>query len=233
MSEQVRRGFVPTDQKEFSGIKLEILREAAKDLLYLMNRGYKIKGASTLIGNHYMLSERQRLALVRGLSTDIDVARRQEKLCKVMPEEVNIDGFNLVVTLEVALSGSLLIRGVDGTIRDLAGLRGNYRIIDKTEVAVRSILEMLDALKIKKATIYLDAPVSNSGRLKQLFMACAKGYRVQVEVQVENSVDSLLSGMSGVVSTDAIILNQCASWVNLGSMIIEQKIPMSWCISIT
>lgn len=69
---------------------------------------------------------------------------------------------------------------MDGTIRDLAGLRGNYRIIDKTEVAVRSILEMLDALKIEKATIYLDAPVSNSGRLKQLFMACAKGYRVQV-----------------------------------------------------
>lgn len=51
MSEQIRRGFVPTDQKEFSGTKLEILREAAKDLLYLMNRGYKIKGASTLIGN--------------------------------------------------------------------------------------------------------------------------------------------------------------------------------------
>lgn len=70
MSETVRRGFVPTDQKEFSGKKLEALREAGKDLLYLINRGYKIKGASTLVGNHYMLSERQRMALVRGLATD-------------------------------------------------------------------------------------------------------------------------------------------------------------------
>lgn len=232
MSDCVRRGFVPTDEKEFSGKKLEAVRQAAKDLLYLINRNYKVKGASTLVGNHYMLSERQRLALVRGLSKDEDVERRQSKLCQKMPEEVNIDGFNLVVTLEVALSGSLLIKGADGTIRDLAGLRGNYRIIDKTEKAVRLILETLDELKIKKANVYLDAPVSNSGRLKQLFLVCAKAYDVKVEVQVENSVDSLLSGMSGVVSTDAIILNQCQSWVNLGAMIIEQKIPESWCVAI-
>lgn len=232
MSEKVRRGFVPTDEKDFNGEKLEKVRLAGKDLLYLMNRAYKIKGASTLVGNHYMLSERQRMALVRGLSMDEDVMLRKHKLCEKMPDEVNIDGFNLIVTLEVALSGSLLIRGIDGTIRDLAGLRGNYRIIDKTERAVRLILEMLDELEIKRANIFLDAPVSNSGRLKQLFLACSDAYHVAVNVQVENSVDSLLSGMSGVVSTDAIILNQCQSWVNLGAMIIEQKIPESWCVTL-
>ena len=98
--------------------------------------------------------------------------------------------------------------------------------------AVRLILETLDELKVRKANMYLDAPVSNSGRLKQLFLACGKAYDVNVEVQVENSVDSLLSGMRGVVSTDAIILNQCQSWVNLGAMITQQKIPESWCVAI-
>ncbi|MBS4959176.1 MAG: DUF434 domain-containing protein, partial [Clostridium sp.] len=68
MSKITRRGYVPTDQKEFRNENLNKLYEAAEDLLYLLNRGYKIKGTSTFIGNHYLLSERQRLALVRGIS---------------------------------------------------------------------------------------------------------------------------------------------------------------------
>lgn len=233
MSKMVRRGYVPSDQKEFNEEALSILRSAGEDLAYLMNRGYKIKGASTLVGNRYMLSERQRLALVRALSTKKDVLARKEKECQTIPEVLNIDGFNLMITLEVALSGSLLIKGMDGCIRDLAGLRGNYRIIDKTEIAVKYILESLDELQVKKANIYLDAPVSNSGRLKQLFITQAANYPIKIHAEVTNAVDSLLSGMYGVVSSDAIILNQCMNWVNLSSWIIEHRIPQSWCIDLS
>ena len=35
-----------------------------------------------------------------------------------------IDGFNLIITLEVALSGSSVLLGKDQVLRDLAGLRG-------------------------------------------------------------------------------------------------------------
>lgn len=51
-------------------------------------------------------------------------------------ETVHIDGFNTVITLEVALSGSPVFYCRDGALRDLAGLRGTYRVIDKTQEAI-------------------------------------------------------------------------------------------------
>ena len=75
-----------------------------------------------------------------------------------------LDGFNPVITLEVALSGSLLLAGMDGTIRNPAGLRGSYRIVDKTVRAVELLLDRLEALGVRDALFYLDQQVSNSGR---------------------------------------------------------------------
>ena len=91
--------------------------------------------------------------------------------------------FNTIITLEVALSGSLLLQGMDGTIRDLAGLRGTYRIVDKTERAVELILSQLEKEKGKGAVFYLDQQVSNSGRLRSLLLE--KGAGCPVEVRVE------------------------------------------------
>lgn len=79
MTKATRRGYVPTDEKEFKGDNLNKLYKASEDLVYLLNRGYKIKGASTFIGNHYLLSERQRLALIRGISKNDDIKTRKYK----------------------------------------------------------------------------------------------------------------------------------------------------------
>lgn len=79
MSKIAIRGYVPTDEKEFKNQSLSKLYKASEDLFYLLNRGYKIKGTSTFIGNHYLLSERQRLALVRGVSKYDDVIKRKSK----------------------------------------------------------------------------------------------------------------------------------------------------------
>lgn len=230
MTQVVRRGYVPSDEKEFKDVTLKTLKAAGEDLFYLLNRGYKIKGASTLIGNHYMLSERQRLALARTISPQEDLRIRQEKECLIPPQGVAIDGFNTIITLEVALSDSLLIKGMDGTIRDLAGLRGTYRLIDKTPLAIELLLETLQQNQVKKAQIFLDAPVSNSGRLKSLILELAVAYSLQVQVEVISEVDSILSTMSGVITSDAIILNHCNSWWNLGKEIIENKLPNSWLV---
>lgn len=230
MSKDVRRGFDPNDLKAFGKEGLDLLSYAAEDLAFLLNRDYKIKGASTFVGNHYRLSERQRLAAVRAVSSEKDLRLRKAKEVHGDLEEVNIDGFNTVITLEVALSGSLLVKGMDGAIRDLAGLRGNYRIIDRTRIAIGLLLEALDKKEIKRANIFLDAPVSNSGRLKQIIEEVGRGYNVKLNISVIHSVDSMLSNLSGVVTSDAIILNQCQSWINIVGWIIENKIPDCWCI---
>lgn len=232
MSKITRRGYVPTDEKEFKNQNLYKLYKASDDLLYLLNRGYKIKGASTFVGNHYLLSERQRLALVRGISKYDDVIKRKDKEITNLSniEVVHIDGFNTIITLEVALSNSLIIKSMDETIRDLAGLRGTYSIIDKTEIAIKLIGEFLLEHKIKKAIFYLDKPVSNSGRLKMKILEMLEGLEFQIEVWNIDNVDSVLKSKENVVSSDAIILDNCISWINVNRNIIEEKISNENCI---
>ena len=219
------RGFVPEDRKFFSQDTAPLLKAAAKDLKYLADNGYPMKNASVFVGNHYSLSERQRLALIRSVSPEKQLAVRSKNEIKIPDEKsvFHIDGFNTVITLEVAFSGSPVFRCMDGTFRDLAGLRGTYRLIDKTERAIDCIGKTLEKHKAEKAVFYLDAPVSNSGRLGQKIKERFEKYSFKTEIVVINEVDYVLKHLSCVVSSDAIILDNCISWYNLTGEILEQE----------
>lgn len=193
-----------------------------------MERGYDTKSASTFVGNHHLLSERQRLALARIVSTASAVQARKQKELLQAPDSLVLDGFNTIITLEVALSGSLLLEGMDGTIRDLAGLRGSYRIMDKTVQAVELLFTRLETLGVQKALFYLDQQVSNSGCLRALLLEQAENRTVEVQVELHPSVDGLLSRMERVVTADAIILDKCGSWYNLNRTLIESAVPEAW-----
>lgn len=224
MTKILKRGYLPSDDKEFSSTAVRTLCKAGEELFYLLNRGYPIKSASVFVGNHYLLSERQRLALVRAVSPEKSIINRKQKevsIDKLEGRELHIDGFNTIITLEVAFSNSLLLKCMDGTIRDLAALRGTYRLIDKTDIAIRHIGEMLQKSKIGKAVFYLDAPVSNSGRLKMRILELLSDLDFEVQAEVIGDVDSILAKLDNVVTSDAIILDNCISWINLTRPIIE------------
>jgi hypothetical protein len=222
-----RRGYVPTDEKEFGSESQKLLRKAQKDILYLLENGYKIQGTSTFVGNHYMLSERQRLAIVRATAIADILKDREEKRIsgKQVGNKLVVDGLNVIITLEVALSNSTLIHCMDGTIRDLAGLRGTYRLIDKTDAAIQLIGNELKELEVEEVTFYLDAPVSNTGRLKVRLMELLKDYPFRVSVELVSNVDVILKKMEHVITQDSIILNECVSWINLVAEIIHKHIP--------
>ena len=222
-----RRGYVPEDEKQFTGKQLELLKKAADEVQFLLDRGYDVKPVTTFIGNHYLFSERQRLALARSVSAEKWIRKRLarellQRKEKELPKTVHIDGFNTIITLEVALSGSPVFCCRDGVLRDLAGLRGTYRIIDQTKKAVERMLEYLDTLGIPEACFYLDAPVSNSGRLSGLILECAGSYQISVRTQIIPGVDRVLEQLEGIISGDAIILNRCVSWLNIMPEIIRQ-----------
>jgi len=224
MTKIVKRGFYESDKKEFNNKSIEKLYEAAKDIYYLINHGYNIKPASTFVGNHYLLSERQRLSLARAISPSIQIENRKNKELKQISKDstLHIDGFNTIITLEVALSNSLLLKCMDDTIRDLAALRGTYRLIDKTDTAIKLIGDIFEKSQIKKAIFYLDAPVSNSGRLSERILTLLDTYNFEVETKVINNVDSTLEKLDNVVTSDAIILDKCISYINLTPKIIEE-----------
>ena len=106
--ETVKRGYVPKDTIEFGSKAAAKLNGAAQELAFLLDRGYDTKSASTFVGNHHLLSERQRLALARIASPRAALDARERKRLREAPQALVLDGFNTIITLEVALSGSLL-----------------------------------------------------------------------------------------------------------------------------
>ncbi|MCL1993267.1 MAG: DUF434 domain-containing protein [Spirochaetes bacterium] len=223
---KVRRGYVASDGRDFSPEQMPLLKKALAEIAWLLDRGYSIKSAVVFVANHYLFTERQRAALMRAAASGEDVKRRVEKeLAGCEGKKVNIDGFNILITLEVALAGSTLISCMDGAVRDLAGLRGTYRLIDKTDAAILLLGKRLKEMGAAQAAFYLDAPVSNSGRLSARIrhLLCEYGFGLSVETVA--SPDALLKNLPCVVSSDAIILNDCESWINMARIIIEEDIP--------
>lgn len=229
-----RRGWFEEDIRSFGDKKLMILKNAAEDIIWLLNRGYALRSAISFAGNHYSLTDRQRLALFRAVASDTQIENRKKKLLSENQtfDSPVIDGFNTIVTLETALSASLLLKCRDKTIRDLAGLRGTYRIIDKTEKAISLIIETLKISGIKKCLFYLDKQVSNSGRLKTLIAETAEFFSFPAEIELASNVDTKLIQHPCVITSDSVVLDKCISWKNLCGEIIEKYIPQAWLVNI-
>jgi hypothetical protein len=227
MVQIVQRGFISSDEIEFNDVNVALLKKAQKDICYLLNHSYGIDKTIEFIGNHFLFSARQRLALKRSLSSSEDIERRiKHKLSNGYENSIiHIDGLNIIITLEVALSNSTLLKCMDGTLRDLAGLRGTYKLIDKTDISLDLIGKKLHKMKVKKAIFYLDSPVSNTGRLKLKILEILNKYSFDVDVLLIPNADVILNKLDHVVTSDGIILNTCCSWINLAYEIINEELP--------
>ena len=242
-----KRGYTPEDEKNFSPDAVERMRIASRHIQYLINEGYDLKQVTVFVGNHFLLSERQRLAIMRSVAKDQDLAERKSKqlpLSELKGKEVWIDGFNTVITLEVLLSDSLLFTCMDGTIRDLAALRGTYRLIPETTEAVQLMFDILQEASVGKVNILLDEPVSNSGRLKSLIAETAESKysssliaetaeqnkSFDLDIRIIRDVDRTLYGKEGVITSDSIILDHCTSWFNLTSECLRRKGKQAICV---
>ena len=216
-----KRGYVPEDERNFSPAAIQIMKTSSRHICYLLNEGYDLKSASTFVGNHFVLSERQRLAIVRSVASDEQLKiRKAKEKTSLEGAEVWIDGFNTVITLEVMFSDSILFECMDETIRDLAALRGTYRI-------VHAIFDTLKEIKIQTAHILLDEPVSNSGRLKTLLAEIGEGYPFDLDIHVLKAVDSALWNKDNVITTDSIILDRCIGWFNLIKICVQKHGAMT------
>jgi len=213
------------------------LREAVADFSLLLTKGYADKSALKLVGDRFSLTQRQRLAVMRSSCSD---QQRQSRLARCMPVEtlagqpVAIDGYNLLITIEAALSGGLIFRGRDGCFRDLASIHGTYRKVEETVPAVRLIGEFLAEMRIASALWLLDSPVSNSGRLKTLIGQFAYENNWPWEIRLTISPDAELSKMDAIiVSTDSIILDACTRWADLAAAIVTRTLPAARVIDLT
>lgn len=216
---------------------MRALRVATSEMAWLLGRGYKQKSALKLVGDRHALDERQRLAVGRAACSDESRALRESR--RVEAESVEgaalvIDGFNLVITLEAALGGGVLILCRDGCVRDLSSVHGSYRAVEETARAVALAGEVIETLRPSSALWLFDSPVSNSGRLAARVRTLAASRGWHWDVKVEFNPDRSIINSDGVaVTSDSNVLEGVARWLNLGLLVIERHVPGAWLIDLS
>jgi hypothetical protein len=212
------------------------LRVAAGDLAWLLGRHYTSEAALTLVGNRYQLRQRQRQALSRAVAAPaIARARRQHQVfpAALAGEQLQIDALNQIITIEAALAGSLLLRGHDGALRDLASIHGTYRAMQETYTTLAAIGNWLTLHGVQEAVFLIDALVSNSGRLASQMRAAAATHGWSWSVQLVPSADPLLQRTADIVATsDSAILDKVERWFDLAAAIIQHLVPTAWYIDL-
>jgi hypothetical protein len=230
------RGPHPADEKLFAPAAIPTLRLALADFSLLLTKGYAEKSALKLVGDKFSLTERQRLAVMRSACSDQQLASRSQRrieLKDIAGQSIAIDGYNVLITVEAAMSGGVIFKGRDGCFRDLASIHGTYRKVTETIPAVQLIGEFLKEAGVGKVLWLLDSPVSNSGRLKTLIRELAEKNRWDWEIRLSISPDAELKKTNLIVaSSDSVVLDECKTWVNLAADIITHKLPSATVIDL-
>jgi hypothetical protein len=226
---QNHRGKHPSDDDNFREKYLIFIRAAIKDAQYLLTHGYNEKSTLEIVGNRYRLNERQRKAVMRMVCAEQHQQIRAEKCItweETAGKDLLIDGYNVLIIMESAMSGGYIFEGLDGCYRDIASIHGSYHRVEETIPVLLMVGEAMKAQKIGTAHWYFDAPVSNSGRLKTMMYELKEQYDFPWEISLSNSPDAVLKESKEIIVTsDGFVLNECVKWVNFTKMMIDTHFP--------
>lgn len=211
-------------------LKSKDLQNAAEDFRYLLNHGYPRKASLELVGNRYGLTADQRHLLHRGVFSSIDSGSRRKKRIsveKIQKQDLVIDGYNVIITIEAGLSGRPLILGDDGFIRDISGLSSNFKKTEKTERAIQLILDVIKKVKPRHTLFPFDAPMSKSGMLAQEVRNQLKKKNLPGDAMAVKVPEKILIGFPGVIATsDTAIIDQSKKVLDLAGYIITKRIGL-------
>lgn len=223
------RGQHPADAKLFGSPMIPILKQAIEDLSWLMSQGYPEKASLKLVGDRFRLKERQREAIIRCACTAEAKKKRQKN--KIVAKQLQhqplaIDGFNLLITIESALSNGMIFDCMDGCYRDLASIHGTYKRVMETEKAIMLIGKGLETLGVGPVHWLLDRPVSNSGRMKTFLYETADQKEWDWEVDLCYNPDARLTESDDIiVSSDSMVIDGAGRWTNFARYCIDTFIP--------
>jgi len=226
---RTHRGPHPEDAQSFAPEQWPVLRRAVAHFSWLLTEGYADKSALKLVGDHFQLNLRQRMAVMRCACSEDARARRREHeqaAADLAGRPILIDGYNVLTTVEAALAGGFLVLGRDGCYRDLASMHGSFRKVAETAPAVELVGRQLQRLRVGSCAWYLDRPVSNSGRLKSLIVETAQRHGWPWQVQLVDNPDPVLADSPEIVaSADSVILDRCQRWFNLARCVVDTMLP--------
>src|SRR4030095_12181641 len=230
------RGPHPADRELFASEQIPKLRTATGELSWLLSRRYKLPSSLKLVGDRHLLTERQRLAVSRSACSDEARVRRRTHcvdLLQLRNKAVIIDGFNLIITVEAAMSGAALFVCRDDCIRDLSSVHGSYRSVQETEAAITLIGSVCEEIGPSSVLWLLDRPVSNSGRLATKIMDLANVHGWPWSVEVVFNPDTEIAASSAIaITSDSSILDRVETWTNLKAWLVQERLTDSWLVDL-
>ncbi len=214
----------PTDQE------IRLLRRAAKDLRFLLARGYKRRHSVTFVGDHYQLDKGLRHILFRAVfPADVANKRKKKRLNarSIEGEKLLLDGYNCFITLESGLKGLPIVHCDDGFVRDISGVFRRFRPSDTTEAAWRLMAKVFKHHPPGFIQIFLDRPYSNSGKFCQRIDKWLKEEGLAGRCVLNNRSEKSLGAWKGVVATgDSVIIDECKRLFDLTGHIIRYQLRL-------
>jgi hypothetical protein len=229
---RTHRGAHPQDARDFAAASQPALRAATTELSWLLQRDYSELAALKLVGDRHQLTARQRQAVSRAACRD-DQQRARAARCKqagaLRGAALAIDGFNCLITLEVMLSRGPVFIGRDGATRDLASVHGTYRRVDESAPALELLARALAASQVRHVHVFLDRPVSNSGRVQSMFREAFTQAGLVADYALSERVDQQIVRVGPLVaSSDSWVLDHAVSWIDLPAWVAQQNQLSLW-----
>jgi hypothetical protein len=233
------RGPAPKDAQLFAPERLEGLRTATSELAWLLERGYASPSALKLVGDRHALTARQRAAVERAAVPEPIARSRRDKrvdLEAVRDRAVAIDGFNVLIVGESALSGAPLFVGRDAAVRDLGGVHGSWHRVAETDRVLAALAALLVTHGCREVRVLLDAPVSNSGRLRARLeetmareapaLPCSVTLAPNADHALRDHTDAI------VASADGVVIDHASEWIELVRPIATHARATPWWVEL-
>jgi len=137
---------------------------------YLVDRGYPKAPSVRFVSDHYRLPEEQRFVLTRVIVAAETANLRKAKavpLEALRGQELFVDGYNVLITVESLLKGCAVYLGDDGFMRDTQGIFRSYRASRGTATALSQILDLLAHADLARVEVLLDQQISWSKELAE------------------------------------------------------------------
>jgi hypothetical protein len=209
------------------------LQEASYDLRFLLDRGYRKKGALEFVANKYVLNRHERNYLARSIFSSLKSKERREKIVDISQIENHfllVDGFNVLITVESIYTGDYdsIILCDDLVLRDLNAVFGKYTFSKVTQKALNNILALISSYNPSFVYFFFDSPVSFSGKLAGLTRRIMDEYELQGNVSLSKNVDTEIIKLSkvkkGIVATsDSVIIDKVDRVLDIPTHIFEIK----------
>ncbi len=173
------------------------------------------------------------MALSKVIRDPVESLLNSFKLCPiscVTDRDLGIDGFNVLITLEAAISGKPVFLSTDGFIRDLSMKYSKYRPSKFFLEAASHLKDLITRLDPKSAVLYLDSPVSKSGEIAKELREVVGDV---IKVEVTKEVDRKVSHHEVSASSDVVVIKMSRCVVDIPSAIIdrlgiEPVTPLPW-----